>query len=65
MDPQAQRPVNFFAMVTDKRKAEKAKACRRKRREFWGSGRRGDLVSAARRNEVCSGSTINSQSEQS
>jgi hypothetical protein len=25
MDPQAQRPVSFFAMLTDKRKAEKAK----------------------------------------
>ena len=25
MDPQAQRPVSFFAMVTDKRSAQKAK----------------------------------------
>ena len=25
MDPQAQRPVSFFAMATDKRNAEKVK----------------------------------------
>jgi hypothetical protein len=36
MDPQAQRPVSFFAMVTDKRKAEKAKACL----DYWRSNHR-------------------------
>lgn len=28
MDPQAQPPVTFFAMVTDKRNTEKVKVCR-------------------------------------
>jgi hypothetical protein len=28
MDPQAQPPVTFFGMMTDKRKAQKAKVCR-------------------------------------
>ena len=27
MNPQAQRPLSFFAMVTDKRNAQNAKVC--------------------------------------